>query len=184
MTQRPFRFLCALAAVVLLSACSSLPENLKTETPDVVTSYQEWQPEAQANAEVRLGGLIADVKNLKDQTRIEVVNLPINSVGKPDINQEPQGRFVAYVDGFADPVTLSEGRLISLLGKSQGREQGKVGDYAYDFPVMKASGFHLWRIEERIIVHDFDSYLYPCRGLYCSDVRYGTRQGKVIQEVK
>jgi len=184
MTTRPFQLLFALAGVLLLSACSSLPDNLKTDNPEVVTDYQVWQSSRGQNVEVRLGGLIADVKNLKDQTRIEVVNLPIGSSGKPDINQEPEGRFVAYVDGFADPMTLSTGRLISLLGQSQGREQGKVGEYSYDFPVMKASGFHLWRIEERIIVHDFDSYLYPCRGLYCSDVRYGTRQGKVIQEVK
>ncbi|OAJ94167.1 Slp family lipoprotein [Vibrio bivalvicida] len=184
MTQRPFRLLCVLASAVLLSACSSLPDNLKSENPDIITDYQVWQSVGDKSTEVRLGGLIADVKNLADQTRIEVVNLPIGSSGKPDINQEPEGRFVAYVDGFADPVTLSTGRLISLLGQSQGREQGKVGEYAYDFPVMKANGFHLWRIEERIIVHDFDSYLYPCRGLYCSDVRYGTRQGKVIQEVK
>jgi len=184
MSQRTVRLLLALVGVLSLSACSSLPENLKSENPNLITDYQVWQSVGEDASQVRLGGLIASVTNLEDQTRIEVVNLPIGSSGKPDINQEPEGRFVAYVDGFADPVALSTGRLISLLGESQGLEQGKVGDYSYDFPVMKASGFHLWRIEERVIVHDIDSYFYPCHGLYCQDFRYGTRQGKVIQEVK
>lgn len=83
-----------------------------------------------------------------------MVNLPIENNGKPDINVEPEGRFVAYIDGFVDPVTYSKGRLVSILGTSDGYELGKVGDYEYRFPVMKASGYHLWQIKEKVIVHD------------------------------
>lgn len=178
------RCLLAITTLLFVSACSSLPENLDSDNPNLITDYQTWQASDVKQSQVRLGGMIANVTNLEDKTRIEVVNLPIGSSAKPDIDQEPSGRFVVYVDGFADPVTLSQGRLISVLGQSQGREQAKVGDYSYDFPVMKASGYHLWRIEERVIVYDFDSYLHPCSGLYCRDERYGTRQGKVIQEVR
>lgn len=184
MSFRLLQTLLVFSTALTLSACSSLPESLKSDNPQLITDYSVWQSSEDAQSEVRLGGLIAKVTNLKDKTRIEVVNLPINSAGKPDINQEAQGRFVGYVSGFADPVTLSEGRLISLIGDSQGREQGKVGEYNYEFPVMKVKGYHLWRIEERVIIHDFDSYLYPCHGLYCRENRYGTRQGQVIQEVK
>lgn len=184
MFRRLIRPLFAFTSLLVLSACSSLPENLVSDNPNIITDYQVWQTSSIDNSEVRLGGLIADVQNLEDKTRIEVVNLPISSSGKPDIGEEPQGRFVAYVDGFADPVTLSQGRLISLIGNTGKEETGKVGEYEYDFPVMNARGYHLWRIEERVIIHDFDSYLTPCRGLYCRDARYGTRQGKVIQEVK
>jgi outer membrane lipoprotein len=172
------------ASALLLSACSTLPENLKSENPQLVTDYTLWQAEQESQPQVRLGGVIAKVTNLEQTTRVEVVNLPISSSGKPDINQEPQGRFVGYVEGFADPVTLSEGRLVTLLGQTSSNEQGKVGDYEYLFPVMQVEGFHLWRIEEKVIVQDVDSYLYPCRSLYCRDIRHGTRKGKVIQEVK
>lgn len=184
MIPRISRWLLAIISAAFLSACSSLPDNLQSDNPNIITDYQVWQSNSDGQNELRLGGLIADVQNLKDKTRIEVVNLPISTSGKPDISQEPQGRFVAYIDGFADPVTLSQGRLISLIGDSNGREEGKVGEFQYGFPVMNARAYHLWRVEERVIIHDFDSYLYPCRGLYCRDARYGTRQGKVIQEVK
>ena len=164
--------------------CASLPVNLTSDNPNIVTDYQTWQASPQAPNELRLGGVIAAVTNLPQQTRIEVVNLPINGSGKPDINQEPNGRFVAYVEGFADPVTLSKGRLVTLLGAADGSEQGKVGQFDYTFPVMQATGYHLWRIEERVIVDDIGSYLYPCRSIHCRDIHYNTRQGRVIQEVR
>lgn len=184
MSLRLLQPLFILVGAALLSACSSLPETLKSDNPQLITDYTVWQSTPNSGGEVRLGGLVASVTNLKDTTRVEVVNLPISASGKPDITQEPQGRFVGYIQGFADPVTLSTGRLISLLGDTQPREQGKVGEYSYDFPVMKVKGYHLWRIEERVIIHDFDSYLSPCHGLYCRESRYGPKQGKVIQEVK
>ncbi len=171
---------------IFLSACSSLPENLDTTNESVVTDYQTWvSMKDSTDVEVRLGGVIASVTNLENRTRVEVVNLPIDSVGKPDINLDPEGRFVAYVDGFVDPVSLAQGRLITFLGQSQESEVAKVGDYDYRFPVLKSKGFHLWRIEERIIMHDYDDFgLYPCRSLYCRDFHYGPREGRVIQQVR
>ena len=171
--------------IIALSACSTLPEDLVSTNPNVQTSYSNWRESLDVTQELRLGGVIAHVTNLKDTTRVEVVNLPIGSSGKPDINQEPQGRFVAYIDGFADPVKLSEGRLITLLGDSDHKETAPVGDYSYEFPVMKVKSYHLWKIEERVIMHnDFGPYNYSCRSLYCREIIRGTRQGIVIQEVK
>ncbi|MGF1908225.1 Slp family lipoprotein [Vibrio kasasachensis] len=177
------RAICVLA-LFALTACTSIPEQLASDNPNIVTDYLVWQQQLDNPVDVRMGGVIANVKNLEDRTRIEVVNLPINSVGKPDINQEPNGRFVAYINGFQDPVAFSEGRLITLLGQSTGSEVSPVGEYEYDFPVMAVKGFRLWRIEERVIINETGSYLYPCRGIYCRDIHYSTRQGRVIQDVK
>jgi len=172
------------AALLALTACSSIPQELASENPNLVTDYSAWQQQRSAQVDVRMGGVIASVNNLDDRTRIEVVNLPINSVGKPDINQEPKGRFVAYIKGFKDPVSFSEGRLITLLGQSRGSEAALVGEYEYDFPVMLAEGYRLWRIEERVIINETGSYVYPCHGIYCRDIHSSTRQGRVIQDVK
>ncbi|EGA68566.1 starvation-inducible outer membrane lipoprotein [Vibrio sinaloensis DSM 21326] len=184
MTFNPSFKLLALPLLLILSACSSLPEELKSDNPQLVTEYETWKSDKTGDYSVRLGGVIAKVTNLENSTRVEVVNLPISKSGKPDINQEPDGRFIGYIQGFADPVKLSEGRLITLLGEGIEPENGKVGEFDYSFPVMKVEGFYLWRIEETVRMHDVDSYMYPCRSLYCRDIRYGTRQGKVIQEVK
>lgn len=72
-----------------------------------------------------MGGVVANISNQKDRTRVELVNLPIDSAGRPNIHQEPQGRFVAYVPGFLDPITYGEGRLLTLYGTTAPSEQAK-----------------------------------------------------------
>ncbi|GAB2656863.1 Slp family lipoprotein [Vibrio panuliri] len=175
--------LCSVA-LLALSACSSLPEQLVSDNPNLISDYATWQQQSAVQNEVRMGGVIAEVENLADRTRIEVVNLPIDSVGKPDIGQEPNGRFVAYLQGFEDPVAFAPGRLITFLGESNGSENGKVGEFDATFPVMNARGYRLWRVEERIIINDPGSYVYPCRTIYCRDNYYNSRQGRVIKDVR
>ncbi|MBY6197620.1 Slp family lipoprotein [Vibrio hangzhouensis] len=167
----------------LLSACGSLPEQLATTNENVTAQYQ-LVVDAAKGTEVRLGGVIDTVKNLPDQTRIEIVNLPIDKYGKPDIDQEPNGRFIAYVDGFVDPVTYSRGRLITIGGNKDGVERGKVGEFEADFPVIQAYGQYLWRVEERLIINRHTSAFSTCWGYYCDDFYYGPTQGRVIKEVK
>ncbi len=168
---------------LLLGACSSLPKNLEANSHDVITNYSAWkEADTDIGKQVRLGGVIAKVTNLKDSTRIEIVDLPINSAGQPDIHSEAKGRFIVYVKGFLDPVTFAKGRLMTALGTTQKPEISKVGAYEYHFPVMQATGYHLWRIQKRVVV-DGPLYTYPCLGLYCHQY-YGPREGRVVTEVQ
>ncbi|MFC5076940.1 Outer membrane protein slp precursor [Vibrio thalassae] len=175
------------ALSVVLSACGSLPDSLATSNENVVSSYQQVM-DASDETEVRLGGVIDTVKNLPDKTRIEIVNLPIDKYGKPDISVEPNGRFIAYVEGFVDPITYAQGRLVTVGGYKAGTERGRIGDYEGDFPVIKAYGNYLWRVEERLIINrDFGGYgPGPCWGYYCDGFYYygGTSSGRVIKEVR
>lgn len=147
---------------LLLSACASLPPELgNPDDKSVVTQYSAWlERDPATQSPVRMGGVVANISNQKDRTRVELVNLPIDSAGRPNIHQEPQGRFVAYVPGFLDPITYGEGRLLTLYGTTAPSEQGKVGDYEHTYPVMNAQGYHLWRVEERVEVDDIGPYMF------------------------
>lgn len=179
------RSIVALFAALLISACSTLPSELEANSEQVITDYQSWTSTDTAhNSQVRLGGVIAKVTNLKDKTRIEVVNVPIDSAGRPSVKAEPAGRFVGYVNQFLDPITYASGRLITLLGTTAEPETGLVGESEHTFPVMTVEGYHLWRVEERIIMEDSGPYLYPCISYFCRDRSDLYREGRVIQEVK
>lgn len=168
-----------------LSACSSLPPALVLEGETVITDYNHWLASPSDEVlPVRLGGIIAKVTNLESRTRVEVVNMPIDGVGKPNLNAEPSGRFVAYLDGYVEPMSYVSGRLVTFLGESQGEEQGYVGDFPMSFRVMKVQGAHLWRIQETVVVHEIESHLSPCYGLHCRGIRGLSSRGTVIQEVK
>lgn len=143
------RLFLVLVAAFGLSACSSLPEELNASTEQVVTDYKAFaESQGEVTNDVRLGGIIAKVDNFKDKTRLEIVNLPINTSGKPDIDQEPTGRFAVYFDGYLEPVAFSQGRLVTIVGKGAGEEEGKIGEHEYVFPLVKGQGYRLWKIEE------------------------------------
>lgn len=171
---------------LLLSACTSLPPELgNPDDKSVVTQYSAWlELDPASTAPVRMGGVVANISNQKERTRVELVNLPIDSAGRPNIQRDPQGRFVAYVKGFLDPVTFGEGRLLTVYGTSAGSEEGKVGDFEHRYPVINAEGYHLWRVEERVQVDDIGPYMFPCRGFYCWPHSVPERDGRIIQEVK
>ncbi|WCE30551.1 Slp family lipoprotein [Vibrio sp. SCSIO 43137] len=179
-----YRTIFFMLIAVGLSACSTLPENLHSENTNLITSYQEWQQSGFDSEEVRIGGVIASVTNLSDRTRIEIVNLPVDSNGKPNLSVTPEKRFSAYVEGYLEPVALAKGRLITVLGTSHGQEQTKVGDYSMTIPIIQALAFHLWRIEERVIFDQDSPFMFPCWGINCRSIRQSPSSGKVIQEVK
>ncbi|USD64523.1 Slp family lipoprotein [Vibrio sp. SCSIO 43136] len=179
------RTLFSLSVLAFLAGCSSLPESLNAQSDAVVTDFQQWSSQAQqAEQDVRLGGVIAGITNLKDKTRIELVNMPIDDVGRPNLKDDPAGRYVAYVDGFLDPVAYSAGRLITVVGTSAGVEKGKVGESELTMPVMNVYGHYLWRIEEWVAVDRTESYLSTCHGIHCTTFSMGPSRGRVIQEVK
>ncbi|MBE3922138.1 Slp/YeaY family lipoprotein [Vibrio parahaemolyticus] len=180
------RLFLVLVAAFGLSACSSLPEELNASTEQVVTDYKAFaESQGEVTNDVRLGGIIAKVDNFKDKTRLEIVNLPINKSGKPDIDQEPTGRFAVYFDGYLEPVAFSQGRLVTIVGKGAGEEEGKIGEHEYVFPLVKGQGYRLWKIEERVRMYDSPTYFYPCYSINCRMLRNDFPQGgKVIKQVK
>lgn len=180
----------ATLSLFFLSACSSLPTGLQSRTENPIVDYQTLisnkRSEEPVELDVRLGGVIASIDNMADKTRIEIVNLPLTSGGRPDIKKEPIDRFVVYIDGFLEPVSYSEGRLVTIVGMSSGYEQSKVGEFSSMIPVIEAYGHQLWRVEETVTINDGGSYFTPCYGLYCRHYRnnLGVSKGTVTQEVK
>ena len=175
-------FLIVFSALVM--GCSTLPTELEANSEAVITDYQEWVNQLPEADDVRLGGVIAKVTNLEDKTRIEVVNLPISEDGKPDINAEPSGRFVGYIDGYLEPLSFAEGRLITLVGTSTGTEDGNIGEFPYTFPVMDIYNHRLWQIKERVMVNDFGPTYYSCHSLHCRNFRTMPTQGRVVKDLE
>jgi|SRR5690554_5723568 len=144
------RYLTILAAVVVVSACASrYPQTIRTDATDLVEFTQaQRQADVHEGRQARWGGVIADVRNSEDGTRIEVVNFRLNNFGRPRASDESQGRFVVYVNDFIDPEIYQRGRMVTALGQFQGLEQGQIGDFRYDYPVLAATGVELWKTQQ------------------------------------
>jgi outer membrane lipoprotein len=134
-----------LLASVLLTACASTPEFDTTQvdrslTPQSVIAEQQIS----LNKIALWGGTVLDTKNLKDSTQIEVLAYPLNTYERPQLDKQPLGRFIILHQGYLEPATYSQGRLVTVKGLISDIQEGKVGESMYSYPVISSQQLHLW----------------------------------------
>ncbi len=169
-----------LGVTLFMTACSSIPEEIQTPEDSNLVSYQAVLGNAEAftGKTARWGGMIAAVRNTNFGTEIEVVNLNLQSWGRPVPSDKSDGRFRAKLDGFIDPMVYKEGRYITFRGIVAEAETGTIDEFKYLFPVLKVTGKYLWPVqkEKTRVEVDYSSlwyrHYYYTRPYYRSPVYY------------
>ena len=136
---------------LLLAGCTLLPKPLQFDDEAALTPFTDaiQDLEFYLNKPVRWGGVIASVENKPDETVLELVEYPLNSMAKPIVKQRgSRGRFRLHIPGFLEPSDYPVGRRLTVLGRLNGAEQGSIGEYTYLFASVEAENFHLWREEK------------------------------------
>ena len=90
------------------------------------------------------GGVILNTINKKSMTRLEVLAYPLNSSQMPQRDRDPLGRFILDKQGFLEPATYAEGRLLTTTATVVGTDRGQVGGVDYVYPVIEAGDIYLW----------------------------------------
>ncbi|TWX54551.1 Slp family lipoprotein [Colwellia hornerae] len=141
-------------SAIFISGCSAVPKALQVAENATLTNFLVVRDNA--NSELgnlaRWGGVIAKVTNNADNSMLEIVHFPLKSSAMPKQGNETLGRFRVYFSGLLDPIIYKEGRSITALGTVATSEEGKIGEHAYNYPVLKASHIHLWKDEKQVDV--------------------------------
>ena len=140
----------------LLSACTSIPEQLKG---DYVALIPQDTTESNLQTPVRWGGVILETRPEKDYTCFEILARQLGTSMRPRDTDQAEGRFIACKPGFYDPEVFEKGREVTLTGKIIHMDVRKVGEYDYNFPVVDIEFMTLW--PERI-----DRVYYDYYGMY------------------
>ncbi len=135
--------LVALLLVVVLAGCMRPPRPVAGTFPPLTVAEAQQQPHT--GERVRWGGdIVATTPNDDGTTCFEVVSKPLDSRARPRRTDDTFGRFFACATGFYDPSIWAADREMTAAGSIEGTRQGKVGDYEYPFPVVRADGVYLW----------------------------------------
>ena len=103
------------------------------------------QPKAHAKgAALTWGGVVIEVRNLRDRTILEVLSYPLTNDGRPDTGEPSQGRFLADRRGFLEPRDYAPGRVVTVTGPLLGYQDGTVAGAGYRFPAVSADELRLW----------------------------------------
>jgi outer membrane lipoprotein len=139
------RLLLSSIVLFLLGACASGPGyderqvNLAVTPRSAVAELDMVRGQA-----VLWGGVILNTINMQSMTRLEVLAYPLNSSQMPQRNRDPLGRFLLKKQGFLEPASYAEGRLITATGTIVGTDRGDVGGIEYIYPVIEAGDIYLW----------------------------------------
>jgi outer membrane lipoprotein len=146
-----------LLAVSLFAGCASdIPAEIRNRPePDPTVAEVRADPESHEGFFVRWGGEVVSAQNLASETRVKIVSRPLLGDGYPVADNHSDGRFIAVIEGFVDPVLLPEGHRITIHGRLSGSIAEPIGEYSYEFPLVQAGTWRLW--EPRVA----SPYRYP-----------------------
>ena len=143
-----------------LAACSVVSKNVRQEaTTDASFEALTAQTGQYIGKTVILGGYIVDVANRPEQTRLTVLQAPLDFQDHPKSREQSKGRFLAVTDEFLDPMVYEQGRKITVAGTVMGRETLKIDEYEYSMVKIRAIELHLWD-EPKYKYQYYDPY-YP-----------------------
>lgn len=173
------KFAVVALSLMILAGCASYPQQVRIADNVALTSYENAVQQNIDFGTARWSGVIAEISNKANQTRLEVVYFPSGSNGRPAVSDQTKGRFVTYINGFLDPMVYQRGKSVTVLGELTRSEMGKVDEYEYRYPVIKDAKVYLWpKLEERVEVIDtwplMRPYPYPYYWGYGPGVRVRT----------
>ena len=145
--RQSIKILSVLVMVSMLAACASQPPAAISRIPasNLTVAEVRLNPEPSIGAVVRWGGVIKKVENKSSQTWLEVVSHRLGEDGKPQQEGGSDGRFIAVLSGFVDPVVYQTGYLLTVVGVIESFVSRPIGDFQYSFPVVEVSGSYLWQ---------------------------------------
>ena len=139
------RHLAAPLLALALAACAPAPIYKNVPNAVVAVPSQVAQsPEHFAGNEVIWGGRIVQVQNFADHSEVELLAYPLDSSQRPKANDSGNGRFIAVMPGYVEPLSYPPGALMTVNGKLNGSRAGKVGEADYVFPLVVAVQSHVW----------------------------------------
>jgi outer membrane lipoprotein len=139
-----------LLSCLVLGACVRPPLDVAGEFS--ASTVSDAQNAERSGERVRWGGTIAETRPRRDETCVEVVSRPLDRRARPRDSDQSFGRFLACASGFHDPEIYTRGREVTAVGTIEGTRAGRVDDYDYLFPVVRAEAIHLW--PERPVARD------------------------------
>ena len=162
-----------LFVALTLGACATVPKELQVSTPLSTTTPRQAQTGNHDGERVRWGGVIISTNTQSDQTCFEVMALSLDSSTQPESNDQSLGRFIACSKGFYEPTLYAAGREVTFIGRIDGSEKQKVGEYDYHFPRLIADAVHLWPKRSNIIyVPYYDPFWDPFWPYYYHPYRH------------
>lgn len=136
-------------ALLVSSGCALTDNQLESGLPRIAYAQLESSPDTYKGQTVTFGGKVLGAKRLKEGTRVEILQLPLDSSLKPTRDlRKSQGRFIAMRKEFLDPATIPAGTFITVTGEAAGSVTLPLDEMDYLYPVVEIKSLRVWPADE------------------------------------
>ncbi|HSS31385.1 MAG TPA: Slp family lipoprotein [Nitrospiraceae bacterium] len=138
--------LSALALLVTLTGCTSMQEAGDGSEAKALTFEQvKTAPYSVKGQTAVFGGKVLTARLLKEGTRIEILQLPLDRSNRPTYDlTRSQGRFIAFQREFLDPATLPPGTKVTVTGEVSSSITLPLDETDYTYPVINIKQLRVW----------------------------------------
>jgi outer membrane lipoprotein len=150
-TMKSTALSCMPGMLVLLSACANyqvVPDHLEDRIQkDLSFEQVEQNPEAYEGRTVMWGGKVLDVMQTTGNTRVEIMQVPLDRVFRPlDAPTASRGRFMAIDTNheMKDPAALQKDALVTVIGEVRGRVKATLDEGRYEYPTIVIKDMTAW----------------------------------------
>ena len=154
--------LLGLIAILGMGCAHAISESLRAQAEPMIPFAQlRTNPEAYKDRTVVLGGEILNTDNLRDGTRLEVLQKPLDRSEAPQVSDDTGGRFMALCQDYLDPAVYAKGRRVTVAGRVLGSFTGKVGEVDYVYPLISCEETRLWPRAVALPYGYYDPWYWP-----------------------
>ena len=144
------RLLVITIVILALSACTTIPEQIQGEFPEISPARVE---PGVFESRVRWGGVILGARNEGDRTCFEVLSRDLDKYLRPRVQDSTSGRYIGCKDGFHDPEVFSKGREVTMTGRILAIETRQLDEFDYRYPIVKVDNMVLWQKRRNVVVY-------------------------------
>ena len=142
-----------------------VPTHLQSQVSrDISFGDIKADPERFKGRIVVIGGHVLSAKRLKDQTEIEVLQLPLTRSDQPASHlMTSKGRFMAFSKTVLDPAAVPAGSSVSMVAEVLGSQTAMLDGHLYSYPVFTVKMFKVWPKSQQYArpVPFWDRWHYP-----------------------
>jgi outer membrane lipoprotein len=143
----PWRIILVVSYLTVASCATAHDggEGTAGSVPPITFAQVKATPESFKGQSVVFGGEVLTARRLKDGTRIEILQLPLDRSSRPGTNlTQSQGRFMAIHRDFLDPATLPYGTSVTVTGEVTGSITMPLDESDYTYPVIDIKNLQVW----------------------------------------
>jgi outer membrane lipoprotein len=133
--------------IILVTGCAA---GISQQSRSMVTymgtfSALQKTPDAYKGEVVMLGGRIIETKASSSLSEITVLQLALDTGGRPVNPDQSGGRFIIQDKKLLDPAIYQKDMYLTVVGTLKGSKFGSIGGFQYAYPLVKSIEIKLWQ---------------------------------------